>query len=282
MCPHVKLPWETRLGKVGEAEIQKRLSYFCAVTKITTDLGIDFYCELIEKDTPSLPFYVQTKGTEHFDNSWGHNIKKSTIQYWLQQSFPVFLVVYDENEGNCYYMSIEENRYSLSEKLYRSKANTIYFKLDRSHILDVGKNKNTEFIRKIKEDYYSIELFRGHPLLIGNGYVKKIPNPPRSEVELKRIKENVRVSSYSLIQHYANTNNLEDARVICEFLVEFDKWHFNHFLWLGQIYKKYGQNDLARKYFEEALRICELDKKWPRESMKQLIESIKAEIFSVS
>ena len=282
MSQNVKLPWETRLGKVGEAEIQKRLSYFANVTKITTDLGIDFYCELLVDDSPSLPFHVQAKGTEHFDDSWGQNIKKTTIQYWLQQTFPVFLVVYDENDGNCYYMSIEENRYSLSEKLYKTKAKSIYFKLDRSHTLETGKNQNKEFINKIKEDYYSIELFHGHPLLIGNGYVKKIPNPPRSQVEYVRIKENVRASLYSLIQHQSATNNLEEARIICEFLVKFDKWHYNHFLWLGQIYKKFGQKDLARKYFEEALKICELDKKWPRKSMNELITIIKNEISSVT
>lgn len=33
--------------------------------------------------------------------------------------------------------------------------------------------------------------------------------------------------------------------------------------------------------FKEALKICEMDKKWPRESMNELISLIKAEIASV-
>ena len=237
MPQNVKYLWEARLGDIAEAEITKRLTYFSKVTKISKDVGIDFYCELLLNDSPSLPFYIQAKGTEHFDDSWGQNIKKSTIQYWLQQNFPVFLIVYDENDGNCYYMSIEENRYSLIEKLYDAKTNTVYFNLDRSYSLEVGKNRNEEFIKKIKEAYYSIELFRGHPTLIGNGYVKQIPKPPRSKIELIRIKENIRISLYSLVQYYMSKKALEDARLICEFLGEFDKWHYNHFFGLAKFTK---------------------------------------------
>ena len=92
MSQNVKLPWETRLGKVGEAEIQKRLSYFANVTKITTDLGIDFYFELLVDDSPSLPFHVQAKGTEHFDDSWGQNIKKQPYNIGFNKVFPFSLL----------------------------------------------------------------------------------------------------------------------------------------------------------------------------------------------
>jgi tetratricopeptide (TPR) repeat protein len=179
-------------------------------------------------------------------------------------------------------MSIEENRYKLIESLYRTKSDRIPFKLDRSNIFEVKKGGNKDFIDKIKEDYYYIELFHGHPLLIGNGYVKKLPHRPRTDFELGQTKENVRVSLYSLVLHYSALNSLEDVKLICEFLVEFDKSHYNHFLWLGEIYKKLGDKDSAKRCFEEALKICERDKKWERESMSKIISLIKAEIASVT
>lgn len=205
----VKATWETRLGKIGEAEIERRLACFSITQKYDIDVGIDFYCELLKGSSPSTPFYVQAKGTEHFNKKWGQSIKKSTIMYWLQQAFPVFLIVYDGNTDNCYWMSIEDLRYTLLEKVHKTGAETIYIKMDRSHILEKGKSKNDEFIRKIKDDLASIELFRGRPHFKREGYVKAIPSPPRSHLELLRIRGNVRMYLYSLVLHYMKTNDLE-------------------------------------------------------------------------
>jgi len=101
LATSVKIPWETRLGDIGEDVIKSRLRYFAIPTKYERDVGIDFYCELLEKDSPSIPFYVQAKATEYFDKNWGASIKKRTTQYWLTRPFPVFLVVYDENNDEC-------------------------------------------------------------------------------------------------------------------------------------------------------------------------------------
>lgn len=281
MTYNVKVPWETRLGDVGEAEIRSRLSYFSTATKYSRDVGIDFYCELLEDGSPSTPFYVQAKGTDHFDDNWGAGIKKSTIRYWLQQPFPVFLVVYDENTKICYWMSIEDYRYDLIEKIFKTSSETIYLKMGKSHVLEKGKDKNGEFIRKIKEGLGSIELFRGRPLPKGEGYVKLVPDPPRSKIELLRIKENIRQSLYSLLIYYFFVRgDLENAYLLGEFLTKFDKSHYTHFVWFGQINKALGKKAEAKKWFEEALRICEGDPNWPRESMKQIIARIKKDIES--
>jgi len=79
-------------------------AYFSKTTPEEVDLGIDFHCELIEDDRPSITFLVQAKGTEHFKNGWSKGIRKSTILYWLWQRSPVYLIVYDEKDGNCYCM----------------------------------------------------------------------------------------------------------------------------------------------------------------------------------
>ena len=278
MIPNVKHPWEARLGDVAEAEITKGLSYFSKVTKISKDIGLDFYCELLVNDSPSLPFHIQAKGTEHFDCNWTGYIKKSTIHYWLQQSFPVFLIVYDEKEDKCYWMSIEENRYNLIDKLHETKGDRIPFKLDRSNIFEVKKGGNKHFIERIKEDYYYNLLFHGHPSLRGDGYVKKLPHRPRSDYEVGQTKENIRAGLYSLVLHYSALNSVEDVLLICEFLVKFDKSHYNHFLWLGEVYKQRGDKESAKLYLNKALRICEMDKTWERESINEIISVIKSKI----
>lgn len=280
MSSSVKVAWETRLGKIGEAEIERRLACFSIPQRYDIDVGIDYYCELLKDSSPSTPFYVQAKGTKHFDNKWGQSIKKPTIMYWLQQAFPVFLVVYDDNNDSCYWMSIEDLRYTLLEKVSKTEAETIYINMDRSHILEKGEGKNNEFIKKIKDDLASIELFRGRPQFKGEGYVKAIPVPPRSRLELLRTRGNVRKYLYSLVLFYMKINDLETLYTLCDFLTKFDKSHYNHFVWFGVINRLLGNKEQARRSFEEALGICERDKTWPRESMEKIITQIKREIES--
>jgi len=276
--PRAQFPWEQRLGRVGAKEIESRLSYFSKTTPDEVDLGIDFHCELIEDDHPSITFLVQAKGTEHFKNSWSKGIRKSTILYWLWQRSPVFLVVYDDKDKNCYWMSIEDQRYSLFQKLGQKSSNTISIKLDRSHVLERGKDRNYEFIEKIKDDMLSVQQFWGFPRPKGNGYVKKIPPPPRSKWEFAQTKETVRMSLYSIVQHFINERDIGNALLCCRFLAEFDRSHYNHFLWLGHIYREIGDYRKADESFKEALKICERDSKWPRDSMKSIIEAILKEI----
>lgn len=219
MSYNVKVPWETRLGDVGELEIRKRLSYFSIPTKYARDVGIDFYCELLEKDLPTIPFYVQAKGTEHFDDNWGASIKKSTIIYWLLRSFPVFLIAYDENAGDCYWMSIEDHRYSLFRKISKTGSKTVYLKMGKSNILEKGRDTNDKFISKIKEDLNSVKLFQGRPPFKGEGYVRLVPDPPRSNIEFQRTKETIRAGLYSLLIYYFFLQrDLENAYLLGEFL----------------------------------------------------------------
>jgi hypothetical protein len=277
---NVKIPWSTRLGDVGQSEIGSRLSYFSIPTRYTRDAGIDFYCELIEDDSPSLPFYVQAKGTDHLDENWRAIVKKSTIVYWLTRPFPVFLVVYDDKAGNCYWASIEDRRYNIIEKILGTNE-TISLEIDKSHILEKGKDKNNDLIAKIKQDFASIELFWGRPLFRGEGYIRLTPDPPRSSIELQRIKENVRGSLYSLLVYYFfQKGDLENAHFLGEFLTKFDRSHYNHFVWFGQINKALGKKEEARKSFGEALKICERDKNWSSESMEKIIALIKKDIES--
>jgi len=277
-----KLLWSKRLGGLGESKIESMLKYFSNPIKYEgfSDLGIDFYCELIENDSPSIPFYVQAKTSEFFDDTWGCSIKKTTILYWLNQLFPVFLIVYDEKEKKCYWMSIEDRRYEFLKKM-ETKYKTIYIQMERSHILYEGKDSNDEFITKIKDDFLSIEAWRGRPQFRGEGYVKKIPPPPRSTIEIIRNIGNIRMNFYSLIQYYLVINDLPNAYLYCDFLTKIDKSHYNHFLWFGRINKLLGKKEEAKKAYTTALEICNRDKKWPQDSMEKLKAAIKLEMQNV-
>ena len=273
-----KVPWTTRLGNIGEKQISARLSYFSNPTKYEMDSGLDFYCELIENDSPSHTFYVQAKGTKHFDYHWGQSIPKPTLIYWLQQSAPVFLMVYDDDKKRCYWMSIEELRYLLIEKIFTTDSKTVYLRMDRTYELQQERGLNQDFIDKIKQNTALVQLFRGQAVFRGDGYVGQLPTPPRSELEIVRIKENVRAGLYSLVQHCNVSQDINAAKLYCNFLAEFDLNHYNHFVWLGQINQAEGNHDEAVKNFRRALEICEADKIWPKETLQPIIDTIKEQL----
>jgi len=86
---------------------------------------------------------------------------------------------------------------------------------------------------------------------------------------------------YSLIQHYLAAGDLETAEMYCSFLAESDKSHYNHFVWLGQISRVFRKTDVAKENFEKALRICQADENWPKDSMAKIIADIEKEIESL-
>jgi len=284
----MKIPWNTRLGIIGESEVKKRLSYFSIVNKYQTEVGIDFICELCERDVPSrMYFFVQAKGTRHFDERWGRSFEKKTIISWLNQPHPVFLVVYDEINRECYWMSIIEQFSKNWSKKMGTDSKTIYVKMDRSNVLEEGENRNSVFIGKIKESSALINLIRGRPQFLGEGYVKRRPIVYLSNGSMVNIKANIRISMLYLITHYLLSNNIETAYLLCDFLTKFDKSHYDHFVLFGRINKFLGKREEAKKSFEEAIKICKRDKRWnalkaPSDpSIEDLVASIEKEMKSL-
>jgi tetratricopeptide (TPR) repeat protein len=269
-----------RLADVGENAIRKQLSYFSTITKTERDVGIDLICELVVDNKPWARYYVQAKGTEHFDDQWGSSIKKSTVTYWLKQEDPVYLIVYDDKADKSYWMSIEDHRYELFDRIMKadSQSNSIYVRMDKSQILEDGKEKNQLFRSKILSDKYSIQQFYGHPPMPGTGYIRPIPPPPRNAHELIMTKETIRQSLYSVIIHYLGKNDIQTAYLCCEFLTKFDKGHYNHFEWFGLLNIDLGKPAEAKSAFEEAIHIFEEDKKWPLEDKELQIKRIKKEM----
>lgn len=261
MISKPKVTLYQRRGASAENEIKERLSHFAIPMKPEIDVGIDFYCQLLEGDLPSSRFFgVQTKGTKHFNGYCYRRIKRSTINLWLQSPFPVFLVVYDVNSRNCYWMSIVHNLNNLIGKL-RSNNKTIGFKIGKSNVLEKGEDKNHDFIVKVKEAHTLMSIIRGRPQF-GEGYVRTRPMVRISQPIINNLKDGIRDNLNLLITNYLLENDIERAYFLCDFLTKFDRSHYDHFLVFGRINKLLGKKKEARKCFQEAIKICKRDKKW--------------------
>ena len=272
------IPWKTRIGDIGESVIKSRLQRFSSVTNIERDVGIDFYCELITNNIPLTPFYVQAKSTDQI-NKKGNSIKKSTVQHWLSKPHPVYIIFYNDKSDLCYWESIEQERYTLSEKFFLDESKTITIKFDPMNVLD--KSNNQSFINKIVEDIHSLDLYKGTPQFIGSGYVKRLPKPPRTIGEYNKIKHRARASLHSLALYHNDKGEIDEIIMYYESIALFDKSHFNHFAWLGNAYKAKNQSDKALENYKIALDICKRDKKWERNSMNEIITGLEREISSL-
>jgi len=278
-----KVPLSRRRGGSAEDEIKARLKYFSIPAKPELDIGLDLCCELLEEEKPTGKFFgVQAKGTESLDHlAW--SIKRTTLEYWLMQSFPVFLIVYDESADNCYWISIIQNLQDIVKKLAPA-SKTVSISINKSHILGKCGHQKDDFIREVKNATFLLDLFRGRPQL-GEGYVRRgAPLAILSKGVVLNLNENIRTSLNFLINHYICTNKIHIAFFLCEFLTKFDTAHYDHFFKMGQIYRILGKKEEARKYFTKAIQMCKADPNWNRlkkpsdPSIEDIIKMIENEM----
>lgn len=285
-----KIPWSQQLGEIGESAITSVLAHFSNPMKPTFDVGIDFWCELIEDGYPSHKFFlVQAKGTQHFDEKWGRSFDKDVIFSWLRQPFPLYIIVYDDVSKDCYWMSIEENRKNLIERIQNDETKTVHLAIDRKRILRA--DKSDEFVNRIKADLDSISfrqnLIRGVPYFIGEGYVRTIPIIYLPDELIANIRERIRMSINYIVYNYLFRSDLTNAYLLCEFLTEFDKGHYDHFVLLGNICKSLGKTKEACSSFRQAIEICQKDENWNKlkkpsdPSIEDIISSIKEEMSNL-
>ena len=203
------VPWNTRIGDVGESEIEARLRRVSTATKIVRDVGIDFYCDLLINEKPILPFYVQAKSSQHWDDKQGRSIDKGTLLYWLNRPYPVYIFFYDEDEDICYWYSVEQFRYNLINSIFLTESASVYISFTGDNVF--SKDENIEFKSQLQKDYHSLMAFRGIAQFKGAGYIKLVPPPPRSENEYKLMKGNAKAILYSLIQLHINSGEKDQA-----------------------------------------------------------------------
>lgn len=103
-----KLPKRTKSQRIGESAadlLNSVFTEFCNVIPVpqSRDLGIDFICEVMVGEYPTGKlFNVQCKGKEEAEvkgDSIAVPIEIKTINYWLIQPNPTFLIVVDRQ--NC-------------------------------------------------------------------------------------------------------------------------------------------------------------------------------------
>ena len=110
--PTSKLPKRVnnqKLGKKAADLCNLLLSEFCNVLPVLQeqDIGIDFICEVMNGEHPTgQQFNVQCKGANQkvFQrDSVSRTIKVSTLNYWLCQPIPTFLVLVDCDQEILYW-----------------------------------------------------------------------------------------------------------------------------------------------------------------------------------
>jgi len=261
------ISWNRRLGGIGESAIETRLKYFSQPLRTLPehDEGIDFYCILGGAGSLlSRLFLIQAKATEYFDSRWGRSFDRETIEFWLGQLCPVYIVVYDDVSKNCYWLSLEEKRDALAEMLASSEKKTIYLTIDKTRMLTL--DRNDDFVRKINEDSESLtfrlNLVRGTPQSVGKGYVRKRLTVLMPDILMANMREGVRTSLNYLIDNYIHRNDIDTAYNLCKFLTTFDKGHYDHFVLLGNICNLLGKREEACSSYGQAIEICKRDKNW--------------------
>lgn len=96
---------ENRLkGNYGEAYVTARLSSECLVRPVAngTDIGVDLFCETVEKDTPFLHFWIQIKAgaqcrLNQDGQSASYQFEVEDLVYWNRQPVPVFAALVPVN-----------------------------------------------------------------------------------------------------------------------------------------------------------------------------------------
>ncbi|ACA98638.1 MULTISPECIES: DUF4365 domain-containing protein [Cyanophyceae] len=112
-----KLPKRIKSQKIGVSAadlLSSVFAKFCNIIPVPQDrdLGIDFICEIMQGEHPTGKlFNIQCKGKEEVKvngNSITASIKVSTLNYWLLQSNPTFLIIVD-CQNNLFYWSFPQD-----------------------------------------------------------------------------------------------------------------------------------------------------------------------------
>jgi hypothetical protein len=259
-----KIPEYRKRGRSGEHEIASLLSTISNVMVPDYDFGLDFYCELLESNSPSGKFFwVQAKATQQFDDDfWSQYVDKKNINLWLKQVFPVFVLVFEQNSGKCYWLSVEEYRTAWTKKLLDSN-DSIQVIVDRKHFFQRNGEKR-EFIERIKSDLILTNAIHGIPHMIGDGYVRSIPILVLSEPVISNVRHTVRLGLDYLINDLIIKKNFQGAYELLRLLADFDRGHYDHFLALARVCRVLGRISEARDNYNIAIGICKDDPNWDK------------------
>ncbi|MBC5794867.1 DUF4365 domain-containing protein [Sphaerospermopsis sp. LEGE 00249] len=142
-----KLPKRTNSQRIGQsaADLLKSVfTKFCIVIPVPQelDLGIDFICEIMQEEYPTGKlFNIQCKGTEEAESkgsSISIPIEVTTLNYWLLQKNPTFLIFVDCQNYIFYWSFPKEFLTSLNKNWQKQK--TVSIPVYRQNYFDQGIN----------------------------------------------------------------------------------------------------------------------------------------------
>ena len=248
-------------GSIGESLVEAKLKSFAQVSRPIPEFALDFYCRLLRGNIPSnIAFYVEVKTTSNMD-SWTKSIPKETIQFWLSQPFPVFIVVCDEPTEKCYWISVEDNRTSWMQKMY-NEDESIGLKIDETQEVKKGREQNTQFINKIQSDLILLNANNGITMFIRRGYLGGVPILKLSEEAMWNIRGSIRNGFNYLANDCLLGNDFQGAYNYYKQLANFDHGHYDHFLRLARVCLQLGKLDEAEENYKTSIEICKQDPNW--------------------
>jgi hypothetical protein len=294
------IPPNQRNAGVGESATEVVLKPLAQVSSPIrlSEFAIDYICRLYQGNKPSNKiFFVEVKTATRFALNWRRKISRDTIEFWLSQSYPVFIVVYDLENDVCYWISAEDNREKWSKKLEKG-VKSISIRVDDSHRLKKAPDPNLDFLHKIEHDTIRLSSIYGIPRVLYRGgkgikgvYYFEYPNLGiLSDSTRSKFKNTIRYSLNILINDGLLRNDLAHAREayrLSKILTEFDKGHYEHFFARAKACLPLKKNKEARRYCNLAIKCLNQDLIWDinrpegiksRAEIISEIQSMKAKI----
>lgn len=141
-----KLPKRTKSQRIGASAadlLSLVFTEFCNVIPVPQDrdFGIDFICEIMQGEHPTGKlFNIQCKGKEDAKvegNSIKVSIKVTTLNYWLIQPNPTFLIVVDRQKRTFYWSFPQDFLGSLNKKWQEQEKVSISVPLENCFEQDI-------------------------------------------------------------------------------------------------------------------------------------------------
>lgn len=221
---------------------------------IQSDYGEDIECNIFYNGFRSpFSFRCQVKSTKKDSNyvrklrdgSYSFSIKTSHCNLWLNVFYPVFLIIYDDEEEMVYWTDIvkqiKENTHKLSQK-------TMTIKIDSKNILNKNRDLIENYVKeyyenmfKIEEPVYSVEII---PLIMpGN---KSLSMKSMMELKKKIHDENVEFGGLNIntLPYWGDVIQQIDPFSINCFKVTLNSSNFNIYSTLSNIINNsFTEND---------------------------------------
>jgi hypothetical protein len=250
-----------------------------------SEYAIDYICRLYKGNKPSNEiFFVEVKTATRVATKWRRKISRDTIEFWLNQFYPVYIVVYDLQTDICYWVSVEANREKWTKKLEKG-IESISIRVDGSHILKKAPDPNDDFLKRIEEDSIRLSNFNGIPRILylgGKGingvFHFEYPNlGVLSDSTRKNFKNTIRYSLFLLVRD-GLSKDLQEAYRLSRILTEYDTSHYENFELRADVCTKRKEWTEAREYYNKAINCLKGDPNWDDNRPSE--EKSKAELIS--